>query len=58
MIEEIFVEVKKSISIMQVEEIVGSKNKVYLITDCNGKKYILKMFSETFVGDALEVSER
>lgn len=57
MIEEIFVEVKKSISIMQVEEIVGSKNKVYLITDCNGKKYILKMFSETFVGDIVNKEE-
>ena len=57
MIEEIFFEVKKSISIMQVEEIVGSKNKVYLITDCNGKKYILKMFSETFVGDIVNKEE-
>ena len=57
MIEEIFVEVKKSISIMQVKEIVGSKNKVYLITDCNGKKYILKMFSETFVGDIVNKEE-
>lgn len=57
MIEEIFVEVKKSISIMQVEEIVGSKNKVYLITDCNGKKYILKMFSETFAGDIVNKEE-
>lgn len=42
---------------MQVEEIVGSKNKVYLITDCNGKKYILKMFSETFVGDIVNKEE-